>query len=250
MYWYAGKQIDRLTIELNVDDPGLLFGATVFTSFGTARLSESTYALHCQRLRSSIVDLGWCEPDWPRLERGVKCLQSGFPVLRITIFPDGRELIAGRTLPPQLATQQTLGVTAIVAAPELKRSLPTHKTGNYLAPWLALQQARHRDFEVAILTNERGDWLETATGNLWGYREGCWYTPPVSAGILPGIERAQILTALHQQHRAVAEVAWTSAWVERVEALGYSNSVVGFVPIHAVTTAAGTLTYDIIQLRT
>ncbi|MEB3151575.1 MAG: 4-amino-4-deoxychorismate lyase, partial [Sphaerospermopsis sp.] len=32
MYWYCGKLIESKTLELNINDPGLLFGATVFTT--------------------------------------------------------------------------------------------------------------------------------------------------------------------------------------------------------------------------
>jgi 4-amino-4-deoxychorismate lyase len=245
LYWYAGQRIVARTIELNIDEPGLLYGATIFTTFRTDRLSLSIYDLHCHRLRSSITDLGWCEPDWQQLKRGVESLTPEFPVLRVTLFRDGRELITGRSLPPQLSIWQREGVTVIIADRQYTRSLPQHKTGNYLAPCLALQQARNRDIQEAILTNERGDWLETTTGNLWGYRDGCWYTPPVSVGILPGIMRSQILTWLQQQNLPVVEIEWNAEWVKDLESIGYCNSVINFVPIHTVITDLGTLKYAI-----
>ncbi len=243
LYWYAGQRIVARTIELNIDDPGLLYGATVFTTFRTNKFSPAIYNLHCQRLQLSIRELGWCEPDWQRLQQGLESLTSEFPVLRITLFPDGRELITGRELPLQLANWQRDGVTVIIADRQYTRSLPQHKTGNYLAPWLALQQARNRDIQEAILTNDRGDWLETTTGNLWGYGDGCWYTPPVNAGILPGIMRSQILTRLQQENRAVVEIEWDVELVMGLEGIGYSNSVICFIPIHTVITSMGTLSY-------
>jgi 4-amino-4-deoxychorismate lyase len=248
LYWYAGQRIVAQTIELNINDPGLLYGATVFTTFRTDKLSLAIYDLHCQRLRSSITELGWHEPDWQQLQQGIKYLISEFPVLRITLFPNGRELITGRDLPPQLSTWQREGVTVIIADRQYTRSLPQHKTGNYLAPWLALQQARNREIQEAILTNDLGDWLETTTGNLWGYRDGCWYTPPLSAGILPGIMRSQIIEYLHQQHRQVVEVEWNTEWVKDLESIGYSNSVINFIPIHTVITPVGTIKYVIQHL--
>jgi 4-amino-4-deoxychorismate lyase len=245
MYWYCGKSIASQTIELNINEPGLLYGATVFTTFRADRLSTSIYELHCDRLRSSIADLDWFQPDWERVRSGVECLTSTFPVLRITIFPDGRELITGRELPPQLATWQQLGVTVIVADRKFTRSIPHHKTGNYLAPWLALQQARNHNIQEAILTNDRGDWLETTTGNLWGYRDGCWYTPPISAGILPGITRSQILHLLKQKNQLVSEIDWNAEWVKDLDAIGYSNSVIHLIPIHTVVTPVGKLEYTV-----
>jgi 4-amino-4-deoxychorismate lyase len=253
MYWYCGRSIESQTIELDINEPGLLYGATVFTTFRTDRLvgletrllQEVGFLLelHCDRLRSSIADLDWCQPDWERVRSGVEYLTPHFPVLRITIFPDGRELITGRDLPPNLATWQQQGVTVIIADRKFTRSIPHHKTGNYLAPWLALKQARNNNIQEAILTNDRGDWLETTTGNLWGYRDGCWYTPPVSAGILPGIARSQIISALQRQNQKVLEIDWNVEWSKDLESIGYSNSVVHFIPIHTVITPVGTLKY-------
>ena len=250
MYWYCGRSIESQTIELDLNDPGLLYGATVFTTFRTDKLPSGIYDLHCERLRSSIDDFGWCQPNWKQVRSGVECLRS-FPVLRITIFPDGRELITGRDLPPNLATWQQEGVTAIIAVGgaspldhrQLTRTLPQHKTGNYLVPWLALQQARNSNIQEAILTNDRGDWLETTTGNLWGYRDGCWYTPPLSAGILPGVMRSQILELLQQQDLKVLEIEWTQEWVKDLEAIGYSNSVIHLIPIHTAISPMGKIEY-------
>jgi 4-amino-4-deoxychorismate lyase len=241
MYWYCGKSIESPAIELNINDPGLLYGATVFTTFRTD--APNVYGLHCDRLRSSIDDFGWQQPNWNRVRSGVECLTSHFPVLRITIFPDGRELITGRDLPPNLATWQREGITAIITDRKYTRSLPQHKTGNYLAPWLALQQARNRDIQEAILTTDRGAWLETTTGNLWGYRDGCWYTPPISAGILPGIMRSQIISYLQQQNRSIVEIEWNQEWVKDLEAIGYSNSVIHLLPIRTVISSVGRLEY-------
>ena len=241
MYWYCGKSIESQTIELAIDDPGLLYGASVFTTLRSDALA--VYDRHYDRLQSSLSDLDWHQPDWERVRSGVEYLAPHFPVLRITIFPDGRELITGRDLPPNLATWQQEGVTVIIADRKYTRSLPQHKTGNYLAPWLALQQARSRNIQEAILTNDCGDWLETTTGNLWGYRDGCWYTPPVSAGILPGIARSQIIEYLQQQNRSVVEMTWDAEWVKDLDAIGYSNSVIHLLPIHTVISPMGKLDY-------
>uniref|UniRef100_UPI00286AE225 aminotransferase class IV n=1 Tax=Chamaesiphon sp. OTE_75_metabat_556 TaxID=2964692 RepID=UPI00286AE225 len=108
-----------------------------------------------------------------------------------------------------------------------------------------LQQARNHNIQEAILTNDRGDWLETTTGNLWGYRDGCWYTPPLSAGILPGIARSQIMTRLQRENRSVVEIEWDVELVGELEAIGYSNSVIHLVPIHTVIAPVGKLRYPV-----
>jgi 4-amino-4-deoxychorismate lyase len=245
MYWYCGKLIAANSIELDISDPGLLYGATTFTTFRTDSLAAPTYDLHQERLRSSLDQFNWDQPDWDQVRSGVELLSPEFPVLRVTIFPDGRELITGRDLPLHLAAWQQTGVTVMIADRQFTRSLPQHKTGNYLAPWLTLQQARDHHIQEAILTTDRGDWLETTTGNLWGYRDRCWYTPPLSAGILPGIRRSQILSYLQQHSYKVIEIDWDSEWVKDLEAIGYSNSVIHLIPVHTVVTPVGKLKYGV-----
>ena len=89
LYWYNGRQITKETIELDISEPGLLYGATVFTTLRTAELSPLIIELHYQRLRSSIIDLGWIQPEWEQLQQGIAALTPKFPILRITIFPNG-----------------------------------------------------------------------------------------------------------------------------------------------------------------
>ena len=51
----------------------------------------------------------------------------------------------------------------------------------------------------AILVDESGNWLETSTGNLWGWHDGIWYTPHLDNRILPGIVRSHLLNWLKSQ---------------------------------------------------
>lgn len=232
MYWYQGKIYQNDTITLNIDEPGLLYGATIFTTVRVYQQSLSDPLTHWQahgdRLRHSIVELGWRSPDWDSIFQGATQLSEYFPVLRITLFPDGREWITGRNLPPDLETKQRQGIIAIVADSIYQRSLPQLKTGNYLTPWLARKQALQQGAAEAILTDANGNWLETSTGNLWGYKNNCWWTPQ-QENILSGIIRQYFM-----QHISVEQTVWTPQFVAQLETLAYSNSVVELVPIHTV----------------
>jgi 4-amino-4-deoxychorismate lyase len=174
-------------------------------------------------------------PNWEGLREGAETLLTEFTVIRITIFADGRELILGRFLPENLAQKQQQGITAWVADTALfRRSLAAYKTGNYLSAWLALQQAQQLGAQEAILVDLEGNWLETSTGNLWGYGDGCWWTPPLDGQILPGIGRSQLLNWLQSQGLMVQESVWTAALIPNFEAIAYSNSVVEIIPIQQI----------------
>lgn len=200
---------------------------------------------HCDRLKTSLQTFGWQQPDWNRLRQGAQALIAHFPVLRITVFPDKREWITGRFLPDTLTQRQQYGIaTSVMAAPQFQRSLPAHKTGNYLSAWLAQQTAQQMLTQEAILVDESGNWLETSTGNLWGWRDGSWWTPPLAAGILPGVVRSQLLGWLLHNYQPVREEPWLAEVVKEFEAIAYSNSVVEVIPIHTVIQPTSQLNYN------
>ncbi|MGB3695478.1 MAG: aminotransferase class IV [Spirulinaceae cyanobacterium] len=250
MYWYDGELISSNSIELSLDNPGLLYGATVFTTLRIYQQSLehplTNWAAHWQRLHHAIKTVAWESPNWDNIKQGTKTLISHFPVLRITLFPDGKELITGRNLPEDLAKSQTQGVSAWLAAKgDYTRSLPNLKTGNYLAPWLALKEAQKLGAKEAILVDVKGNWLESSTGNLWGWKNGCWYTPPLKAGILSGTMRQQLLNWLEfsQQPKQTTTI-WDKSFVQELEAIAYTNSVVEVIPIHTISRTQGDLKYN------
>jgi 4-amino-4-deoxychorismate lyase len=250
MFWYDGKLIEKDSFELNIYEPGLLYGATVFTTLRVYQQSLTHplthWQAHCDRLDQSLQAFGWQLPHWQRLQQGAELLLPHFPVLRIAIFPDGREWIIGRNLPADLSQRQQQGITAWVAEDSLfRRDLANYKTGNYLGAWLSLQQAQKRGATEAILIDSEGNWLETSTGNLWGWRDNCWWTPSLEVGILPGIARSQLLHWLVNQNIPVKENLWTPDFVKGLEAIAYSNCVVEVIPLHTVTQRSNNLTVDV-----
>lgn len=239
IFWYNGKPIQANTLELPIDDPGLLYGATVFTTLRVYHQSLDSaltnWVGHCDRLLTSIQTFGWQQPDWNRIRQGAEILMARFPVLRITVFPDGREWITGRFLPDNLTETQYRGIAVIaVAGGQFQRCLPADKTGNYLSPWLAKSTAKQMAADEAILVDENGNWLETCTGNLWGWQNSSWWTPPLAAGILPGIMRSQLISWLKSHNYPVKQEPWSPELVKDFEAIAYTNSVVEVVPIHTV----------------
>ena len=53
--------------------------------------------------------------------------------------------------------------------------------------------ARHPGADDVVLVNERGEVTETTIANLAVRIDGRWWTPPISSGCLPGIERGRLL---------------------------------------------------------
>lgn len=248
IYWYQGELIRSRTLSLAIDDPGFLYGATLFTTLRIYQQSLdhplTAWSQHCDRLRFSLAAWNWPSPDWHQLRRGAEALLTYFPVLRLTLFPDGRELITGRFLPADLRERQQQGITAwLTDSATWRRAFPHHKTGNYLPNWLLLQAAHQQGATEAIVVDPLGNWLETCTGNLWGWRDGRWWTPP-DDNILPGIQQAQLISSLISQNRTVRRDVWSADHVQAFEAIAYTNSVVELIPIHTVLSKTTSWTYQ------
>ncbi|PZO15017.1 MAG: 4-amino-4-deoxychorismate lyase [Leptolyngbya foveolarum] len=248
--WYNGKWVeDEAAVGTGVplDNVGLRFGATVFT---TVRVYESDLAHpltqwqgHCDRLQNSLLQFGWTIPNWGSVRIGAQQLLIKYSVLRITLFPNGCEWITGRDLPSNLTKQQQTGIVAWVAPLTYQRSLPTHKTGNYLACWLAKSQAEASGASEAILIGAEGEWLETSTGNLWGWKDGRWWTPKTER-CLPGLMRAWLVACLSAAGESVSVEPWSAKMILGFEAIAYSNCVVRFLPIHTIIAGQTKLNYN------
>ncbi len=252
-FWYSGALFEGGLFEqdgaaaLPLDNAGLRFGATVFT---TMRVYDQDLAhpltqwqKHCDRLTDSLQAFGWQPPNWAALHSGCEALKSRYSILRITLFPDGNEWITGRNLPALLAQQQASGIACWVAPPDYTRSLPAHKTGNYLACWLARQQANCHGADEAILTNDQGDWLETSTGNLWGWAQGQWWTP-LDTPCLPGLMRDYLRRLLSANGQRVVGQRWDLQQLMRFEAIAYSNCAVQLLPVHTIISGTSKLKYS------
>ncbi|OKH17291.1 aminotransferase class IV [[Limnothrix rosea] IAM M-220] len=234
-YWFAGHWFEGTDLTLSVTDPSFLFGATIFTTLrvfeGDLQSPLSHWPAHCDRLHNTIKQLNWPQPNWQAIKMGATKVAEFYPVVRITLLHDGRELIIGRQLPTELVTKQQRGIQAWLAADGIyRRSLADFKTGNYLGAWQALQGAIAQGAGEAILIGVHGDWLETATGNLWGFDGEQWCTPPAQ-GLLPGVMRAHLMSQLQHTGQSIVEIPWTSEHLKQFEAIAYSNSVVGVIPL-------------------
>jgi len=247
MFFYNGKFYQGDKIEFSIDDKGWLYGANIFTTIRIYNFSlnhlQTNWRLHCDRLINSIRYFNWQQPNWKRITEETKILIKEYPVLRITLFPDGKELISGRELPSQLETMQQKGILAqVIPDVNLQRSISAHKTGNYLASYFAQQQAQKLGYTEAIFTDGEGNWLETSTGNLWGYSKGVWFTPQQTDLMLAGVTRRFII---QKALFPIETNIWTPEFIKTLEAIVYSNSVVEIVPLKTIKWGEKQLKFDL-----
>ncbi len=94
----------------------------------------------------------------------------------------------------------------------------------YDAAWRAAEAQGGFDM---LFFNERGELTEGGRSNVFVKLDGCWHTPPLSCGLLPGVQRAAML----------ADPAWnaqetiiTRAMLARAEAIVVCNALRGALP--------------------
>ncbi len=65
---------------------------------------------------------------------------------------------------------------------------------NYLEQVLSWEEAQARDFDEAVLLNERGEIVSATMANLFWVRDGTLLTPALSTGATAGITRAAVIS--------------------------------------------------------
>ncbi|MGB3543167.1 aminotransferase class IV, partial [Rubrivirga sp.] len=84
--------------------------------------------------------------------------------------------------------------------------------------------------DEAVLVNERGEVTEGTRTNVWVEVEGRLWTPPLQAGGLGGVYRADVL----ESDPRAGERTLTPADLEAADAVYLSNALRGWMPVSAL----------------
>ena len=148
---------------------------------------------HLARLRDSAAYFGTTlHPGRVRtaLEEAVAGRADAARV-RVVVTPSGDVTVQLAPYPAPAAGPVRLAVDDVPvdpASPWLR-----HKTTRREV--YAAAAGRHPGADDVVLVNDRGEVTETTIANLAVRLDGTWWTPPVSSGLLPGVERGRLLDA-------------------------------------------------------
>ncbi len=110
--------------------------------------------------------------------------------LRLSLSPDGAiTTTTGLLLPLSLPVSVLIATETMSSADLFLRHKTTHRA-RYDQAWQAAEAQGAFD---QLFCNQHGQVTEGARSNLFVRIDGHWYTPPLSAGVLPGVMRAQLL---------------------------------------------------------
>ena len=148
---------------------------------------------HLQRLRGSAAYFGMpCDEADARVLVQAHCASLAPQLahrLRLALDRHGMRIQSG----PLTALPARVRVQIEPAPMDSGDLFLRHKTSvraRYDAAWRAAEAAGAFD---RLFCNERGELTEGGRSNVFIKRDGRWYTPPLSAGVLPGVMRAALL---------------------------------------------------------
>ena len=206
-----GRISDARDAVVSVLDHGFLYGEGVYETLRTYNRRLFLFDRHARRLRRSAsmiaLDLPFRDDD---LRQAITDTMAHAPFdgeayVRILVTRGVGDLtydpkatpsatlaiiVKPHVDPPASAYREGVAVAIVDTVRNHPGSVnPMIKSNNLMNNALAMQEAIRRGAFEGVMRNYRGELTECTTANLFIVRDGVVLTPPLAAGILPGITR-------------------------------------------------------------
>ncbi len=214
------------TPSLSPLNRGFLYGDAVYEVWRTYQNALYAWSEHWNRLHASAralhLSIPWSEKSiLAEIHKTATAFRqhtayAGDLYIRLQVFrgagPIGLDVklaenpgfvILIKPVPEISAAARATG-SHLTVAQSIRRNSPqtldpAWKTGNYLNNIMGLREARARGADDVVFLNLQGELTESSTSNIAFIRGQVLVTPPLAAGILPGITRATVLQRVAAQ---------------------------------------------------
>jgi len=105
------------------------------------------------------------------------------------------------------------------------------KSLNYLEHVLSWEEAQSRDFDEAVVLNERGEIVSATTANLFWAKNGTLHTPTLSTGALAGITRECVIELANQHFIPLLEGIYEMQDLTDADEIFLTSSSLGVAPV-------------------
>ena len=127
------------------------------------------------------------------------------------------------------------GYTALISSVIRPKTKYSHvKSMDYFVFRQALQEAKSRGYDEAILLNRNGQLVEGSTTNLFFVKNGILFTPSTRCGCLIGIVRQIILDCARAHNIPVQTGAYSIKDLQKADEAFITNSLIGVKPLVSV----------------
>ncbi|SFR13281.1 aminotransferase class IV [Desulfoscipio geothermicus] len=243
-YMLNGEPVSPERLQINALDRGFLYGYSLFETMLVREGKPVFLQAHVERLLLSAADLGIVLPVTGDglaaiCRDALRCSGVGSGVLRLTATagPDngnaGSVVLAVREGVPYRPQQYEKGIAVLeLDFPRNEKSpLVRHKTANYLENLLGRRKARSMGCDEGIFLNTRGRVAEGTASNIFIVINGEIWTPPVEAGLLPGIIRRLVIDYSSQTGLCCQEKNITRDELACAGECFVTNSLMGVMPV-------------------
>jgi branched-chain amino acid aminotransferase len=260
-----GRITSQRDAVISVFDHGFLYGEGVYETLRTYGRKPFLYDRHLRRLRRSAelialpipftdADLGvqiratmaaadFASEAYIRIvvTRGIGDL-SYDPAA--TPDPSVVIIVKPHVDPPPEVYRDGVNVVLVDIVRNHPSSVnPMIKSNNLMNSALAMQEAIRRGGYEAVMRNFKGELTECAVANLFVVRDGMVLTPPLTAGLLPGITREYVFEIGQQQGVDVREETLRDEdlfGAEEAFLTGTTREIVPIVRVNGRAIATGT----------
>ena len=125
------------------------------------------------------------------------------------------------------------GLSLAVSPYRVNTSAPTTgiKSLNYLDHVLAWEEAQSRDFDEAVVLNERGEIVSATTANLFWAKNGTLHTPSLSSGALAGVTRECVIDIANKHFIPLLEGIYEMTDLTDADEIFLTSSSLGVAPV-------------------
>ncbi|HET9372673.1 MAG TPA: aminotransferase class IV [Vicinamibacterales bacterium] len=251
-----GRISDAATATVPVFDHGFLYGEGVYETLRTYQLVPFLFDRHMDRLRHSAammaLDPAQSDADFRAAVVATMAAHPGLQEAYIRILltrgvgeltyhpsacPTPTVVVIVKPFPGQPERTFTQGIRIALVGVRRNHPLalnPMMKSNNLLNNALAMQEAIRRGAEEALMQNQAGQIAECAQSNVFIVRDGAIVTPPLEAGLLPGITRAFVMEMADEIGIRVAEATILPADLETADEAFITGTTREVTPVIAV----------------
>ncbi len=264
-----GRVYDQEHAVISIFDHGFLYGEGVYETLRTFGGQPFLFDRHMQRLRNSAGMLMLPVPlsdaeiasrcretmnaaglgDGPRNEAYIRILLTrGIGELSYDLHgcpaPSLVIIVKPQVDPPASAYAQGMKLAIVSIVRNHPGTVnPLIKSNNLLNNALAMQEAARRGADEGVMRNFRGELAECTTSNLFVVKGGEALTPPLDAGLLPGITRAFLFEVGQEAGIPVREAVLHDADLLNADEAFFTSTTRGVMPAtrvddHVIGTGA------------
>ncbi len=241
--------VDAADAKVSANDSGFLYGMGLFETMRCTNGKVFAIDSHIERLFNSAKEL---ELDNTYTKEYVKdaigkTLEANELTdarLRLTLtggpmnneVPESTLLITATEFVPYPAEYYQKGVTVVLTdhRQNAQNPLNRHKTTNYFARLLALNEARKRKAGEALWFSTENFLAEGCISNVFVVKDGVVTTPGLDTPVLPGIMRGTVMEAAVKEKMTVEEGPLMISELLGADEVFLTNIIMGVLPVTGV----------------